>query len=143
MSKSEEFYAILSGIEERVQSLENSFERIVIDVSAKIAQKILNREIENKSIIESTLKNSVGKILGAAGIVVRLHPADYELLNEGDFIVTLNNSFNKLKFETDDTIERGGGLIETEIGNVDARISTQLNEIITALENSLNENQGT
>jgi flagellar assembly protein FliH len=110
MSKSEEFYAILSGIEERVQSLENSFERIVIDVSAKIAQKILNREIENKSIIESTLKNSVGKILGAAGIVVRLHPADYELLNEGDFIVTLNNSFNKLKFETDDTIERGGGL---------------------------------
>jgi len=142
MSKSEEFYAILSGIEERLQSLENSFEKIVIEVSAKIAQKILNREIENKSIIENTLRNSIGKILGATGIVVRLHPADYDLLNEGDFIVTLNNSFNKLKFETDDTIERGGGLIETEIGNVDARISTQLNEIITALENSLNANQG-
>ncbi len=142
MSKSEEFYAILSGIEERVQSLENSFERIVIEVSAKIAQKILNREIENKSIIENTLRNSIGKILGATGIVVRLHPVDYDLLNEGDFIVTLNNSFNKLKFETDDSIERGGGLIETEIGSVDARISTQLNEIVTALENSLNENQG-
>jgi len=142
MSKSEEFYAILSGIEERVQALENSFEKIVIEVSAKIAQKILNREIENKSIIENTLRNSIGKILGATGIIVRLHPADYDLLNEGDFIVTLNNSFNKLKFETDDTIERGGGIIETEIGNVDARISTQLNEIINALENSLNSNNG-
>ncbi|HPN36886.1 MAG TPA: FliH/SctL family protein [Melioribacteraceae bacterium] len=142
MSKSEEFYAILSGIEERVQSLENSFEKIVIDVSSKIAQKIINREIENKSIIENTLRNSIGKVLGATGIVVRLHPADYDLLNEGDFIVTLNNSFNKLKFETDDSIERGGGLIETEIGSVDARISTQLNEILSALENSLNENLG-
>jgi flagellar biosynthesis/type III secretory pathway protein FliH len=40
-------------------------------------------------------------------------------------------------------LKEGADYIETEIGNVDARISTQLNEIITALENSLNENQGT
>lgn len=141
MSKSEEFYAILSGIEERIQSLENSFEKIVIELAGKIAQRILNREIEKKSIIESTLRNSIGKILGATGVVIRLHPDDYNLLNEGDFIVSLNNSFSKLKFETDDAIERGGGLIETEIGNVDARVSTQLNEILNALENSLNENK--
>lgn len=142
MSKSEEFYQILSGIEERLQSYEKSFESIVIAVSSKIAQKVLNREIENKSIIESTLRNAIGKVLGAGGIILRLNPADYELLNQGDFIVTLNNSFSKLKFEMDDSIEKGGGIIETEIGSVDARVSTQLEEIIKQLENSLNEDQG-
>jgi len=142
MSKSEEFYQILSGIEERLQSYEKSFESIVIAVSSKIAQKVLNREIENRSIIESTLRNAIGKVLGAGGIILRLNPADYELLNQGDFIVTLNNSFSKLKFEMDDSIEKGGGIIETEIGSVDARVSTQLEEIIKQLENSLNEDQG-
>lgn len=142
MSKSEEFYQILSGIEERLQSYEKSFESIVIAVSSKIAQKILNKEIENKSIIENTLRNAIGKVLGAGGIILRLNPADYELLNQGDFIVTLNNSFSKLKFEMDDSIEKGGGIIETEIGSVDARVSTQLEEIIKQLENSLNDEQG-
>ncbi len=142
LAKSEEFYSILSGIEERLQSYEKSFESIVIAVSGKIAQKILNREIENKSIIESTLKNAVGKVLGANGIVLRINPSDYDLLNEGNFIVSLNNSFNKLKFESDDSVEKGGGLIETEIGNVDARISSQLDEIIKQLENSLNNEIG-
>ncbi len=142
MSKSEEFYQILSGIEERLQSYEKSFESIVIAVSSKIAQKILNREIENKSIVENTLRNAIGKVLGAGGIILRLNPADYELLNQGDFIVTLNNSFSKLKFEMDESIEKGGGMIETEIGSVDARVSTQLEEIIKQLENSLNDDQG-
>ncbi|MHB9041598.1 MAG: FliH/SctL family protein [Melioribacteraceae bacterium] len=34
-------------------------------------------------------------------------------------------------------MELGGCLIETEIGNVDARISTQLNEMQRQLEDSL------
>jgi len=139
LSKSEEFYSILSGIEERVQSYERSFETIVIAVSAKIAEKIIDREIEHKSIIESTLRNSIGKVLGATGIIIKINPSDYALLNEGDFLVTLNNNFKKLTFEVDEAVEKGGGLIETEIGSVDARINTQLEVIIKQLENSIKE----
>jgi flagellar biosynthesis/type III secretory pathway protein FliH len=48
---------------------------------------------------------------------------------------------NHIKFEIDDNIEIGGCLIETEIGNLDARISSQLNEISKALENVIIKNE--
>jgi flagellar assembly protein FliH len=47
------------------------------------------------------------------------------------------SSFNKIKIEPDACIEQGGCLIETEIGSVDARISTQLSEMQKQLEDSL------
>ncbi|MBZ0199159.1 MAG: hypothetical protein K8H86_04775 [Ignavibacteriaceae bacterium] len=45
-----------------------------------------------------------------------------------------------MKFEPDDTLDMGGCFIETEIGNVDARLSTQINEIKKQLELTLDSN---
>ena len=41
----------------------------------------------------------------------------------------MDDSFARIKFEPDERIDKGGCFVETEIGNVDARISTQLNEL--------------
>jgi flagellar biosynthesis/type III secretory pathway protein FliH len=39
----------------------------------------------------------------------------------------------EIMIETDDTVERGGCIIESASGNIDARIATQLAQIETAL----------
>jgi flagellar biosynthesis/type III secretory pathway protein FliH len=46
----------------------------------------------------------------------------------------MKDSFSKIKFEQDDRIELGGCFIESEIGNADGRISSQLNELKRKLE---------
>jgi flagellar assembly protein FliH len=52
-----------------------------------------------------------------------------------------NNSYSNLKFESDDRIDVGGCFVESEIGNVDARISSQLNELKTLLkQTAISEN---
>lgn len=140
ISKSEEFYNILSSFEEKLVSYEVSFDKIIIQVSTMIAKKILQYELESKSIIESTLKNAVKKVLGANEVIIQINPADYQALKEDSKNNSFESSFSKIKFEQNDRIERGGCLIETDIGNVDARISSQLSEITKQLENKLFNN---
>ena len=54
-------------------SYETSFDEIVIKVATKIAEKILHRDIENKAIIQNTLRSAVKKILGANEIMIKIN----------------------------------------------------------------------
>ncbi len=44
----------------------------------------------------------------------------------------------QIKFEKDERIEQGGCFIESEIGNADGRISSQLNELKRKFETAIN-----
>jgi len=70
--------------------------------------------------------------------VIRLNPADYEsIVNDGK-TYQLKDTFSKIKFEQDERIEIGGCLVESEIGNADGRISSQLNELRRKLDSDNN-----
>ncbi len=140
LKQSEEFYNIISTFEETIGKYHSDFHKLVINVSQKIAEKILKRELKYKSIIEEVLNNSLHKIIGANEIVVKLHSLDFNRLNKNDKIKIMTQGMNHIKFEIDDNIDIGGCLIETEIGNLDAQINSQLNEISNALENEIVKN---
>lgn len=139
--QSEEYYKILSSFEKKITDYETEFNEIVAKVSIKIAEQILHRELKEQSTIVSVLKASLSKILGANKIMIKVNPKDFDLLNTNDVVNTLNTGLAKIKIEMDNNIEIGGCVIETEIGNVDGRISTQINEIKKRFENMLNNNE--
>jgi len=141
LKQSEEFYNIISTFEETLNKYNKDFNKLVINVSQKIAEKILERELENKTIIDEVLQKSVHKIIGANEVIVKLHSKDFETLNKNDKIKIMTQGMNHIKFEIDDNIDIGGCLIETEIGNLDAQINSQINEISKALENALIKNE--
>ena len=93
-----------------------------------------------KSISSSVLKNSLQKVIGANQVIIKLNPIDYNSITTSEFIPEIESSFNKIKFEEDSKIELGGCIINTELGNVDAKISNMINELIRKLENSVEQN---
>ena len=123
---------------------EQDYDKIVLQVSFLIAESILKKELEKDSIIFEVLKEAISKIVGANEVVVKLNPSDYEMLNEAHQKI-YSETFKKIKYEATEGIERGGCLIESEIGNVDARMSSRINELKKHLENNLypqfNENE--
>lgn len=133
--KTESFYKILSEFEQKLISYEQSFDKIVIGVSAEIAERILHREISNKTIIQNTLKDAVKKILGANEIIIKINPEDLKFISLDGTQKELERQFSKIRFEQDENVDVGGCLIKSEIGNVDGRVSTQLDEISKQLEN--------
>jgi flagellar assembly protein FliH len=130
IKKVDEFNKILSSVDVKISGYEREFEELVIQLSFEIAQKVARREIQKDSIIEDVLKDSLRKILGANSVIIKIHPEDYKILNEdNNKSLVFDESFSKIKFEQDDRIEQGGCVVETEIGNVDARIISQFNEL--------------
>jgi flagellar assembly protein FliH len=130
IKKVDEFNKILSSVDEKISGYEREFEDLVVQLSFEIAQKITRREIQKDSVIEGVLKDSLRKILGANSVIIKIHPEDYKILNEdNNKNLFFDESFSKIKFEQDDRIEQGGCVVETEIGNVDARIISQFNEL--------------
>jgi len=139
LSRIEYFQNIISSIDKQLISQNNEFEHLVISLSIMISEKIIKREIEQVSIISENLREAVKKVLGANNLIVKVNPTDYNEIIKESKSMLLEDTFSKVQFEEVIRIERGGCFIETEIGNVDARISSQFSEIKKCLESSLKE----
>lgn len=134
LERYEKLHQIFSDFDNKVLSYDASFEKLVLDAACLVAEKIVKGKIEHKTIIRAVLHDSLKRVLGANEIMVRLNPSDYdELFGKGEDLA-LDDSFAKIKFEKDDRIEAGGCLVETEVGNVDARISSQFDELKKVFE---------
>lgn len=135
--KTEEYYNILSSFEEKLLEYEGSFDEIIIKLAGKIAEKIVQREISERSTVESIIRASLKKIMGANEVAIKINPQDYELLDKENKLKVFDQAFTRVKFEINEQISVGGCFIETDIGNVDARISTQLEEMQKQLDATL------
>jgi len=127
------YESLIFSIDEQLNEYREAFDKIVIDTTFLIASKVIQKSIYDSPIITDTIREAIRKVIGANNIVLRLSPSDKALIQETDVDFFDNNSYSNLKFEVDDRIDAGGCLVESEIGNVDARISSQLNELKKAL----------
>jgi type III secretion protein L len=104
-------------------------------LAVRIAEKILGRELALKP---DAVVDVVAQALAHAGeprdVQVRLNPADLEAVERGKpRLMERVRSARALTFRGDDAVPRGGCIVETELGAVDARLSTQLEMIERAL----------
>ena len=133
--KYEKLNSMISELDEKMKQYEKLFANKVMDFSFFIAEKILHREIKNESIIKNSISDSVKKVIGANSVIIKLNPDEIETMSKENEQLLNNSSFSKISFESDERVEIGGCIVKTEIGSVDARISSQLNEIKKILDN--------
>jgi flagellar assembly protein FliH len=130
----DEFNNILQEIQNQLNNYDKIFEPLVLETAIAIAKKVIKKEIDENSIIEENLSEALKKIYGANNIIIKINQEDYELIiNRTDLRDKIEN-FNKIQFEIDNALQRGDCIVETELGNVDARITTQIEEIISNLQ---------
>ena len=111
-------------------------EKEVVSLAMGIATKIVRHEITiNKNVILNVLKQALKKIVDYDKIKIRVNPSDLQ------FLKTQNHQFSHLidnmgsiVFEEDETILTGGCLIETNSGDIDARIDKQLEAVEEAFK---------
>ncbi len=138
LNQSKDFYSIISVFEDQMKTYENEYHKLVFKVSEKIVEKILKEKLENSSVVEKILEENLRKIIGANNIVIKLNPKDHEIIEKSSKEYFASSGISKIRFQSNDNIQIGGCFIESEIGNLDARIETQVSEILRALENHFN-----
>ncbi len=119
-----------STIQKRNEVLEEA-EKQIVDIIVAIARKVVKTVTEShKNIIVEQVYDAIGKLKGRAEITIRINVEDLMMTtkHKKDFIQMIEGVEN-VKILEDNSIERGGCIITTDFGSVDARISSQLSEL--------------
>jgi flagellar assembly protein FliH len=106
---------------------------MVVNVALAMAKKILHKEIENNSPLIENITQVSQKMLGANYLLIKANPEEMQAIRDNSNSLFAESNFSKVKFEEDPRIDRGGFIIESDIGNIDGQISSQLNEIKKAI----------
>lgn len=131
----------LSQVTEKLLHLERLKEKFydqaepeVVKLVMSIAEKVIGRVAsENSELIKNIVHQALEKSIGDR-ITVRMNPDDYKVLiaGEHEFKDVIDRT-KRLLFREDETIAKGGCVVETEVGTIDAQIETQLEAIRKAL----------
>ena len=120
----------LNKINELILSIEKSFEAKVTDVESLLkdaifsgVNRILGDSLVNDDVRIEMIRNVVKSISTTQPYTLRLSEYDYNLLNNQD-----NNikKFNSKSIISDDRVELGGCIVDTEKGIFDGRLEVQL-----------------
>lgn len=132
----------LAKVTEKLLELERLRERFyegvepeVIKLAMSIAEKVIGKlAAENQDMIKIVVRQALERTLGDR-IVIRLNPEDHRaMMAEGcDFRESLDRT-KRLTFREDESISRGGCIVESEVGTIDAQLELQLDAIRKALE---------
>ena len=106
-------------------------EKEVVELALAIAQKIICREIAtDKETVVCVAKEALAKVDDPGKIKIKMNPSDLQFINETKYQLTsLIDDVNNISFEAEANIQSGGCIIETEVGEIDARIEKQLQAV--------------
>ena len=115
-------------------------EQEIVKLAMTIARKIVCNEIcVNKNAVVNVVKEAVKKVEGSERVKVKLSIKDFQFIkSEKPAIIDKITNIENVGFEMDESISDGGCIIETESGDVDARIEKQFQAVEEAFE-SLNK----
>jgi flagellar assembly protein FliH len=131
--------SIVKEISQLKKSILENAEPQIIQLSLAIAERVIHLEVTtNREVIRGVLKEAIKKISDRENMKIRVHPQDYRYMLEikSDFLHGFDGIKN-IVFEEDEAILRGGAIIETLCGEVDARLDQQYDEIKTLMTSSI------
>jgi flagellar assembly protein FliH len=118
------------AMDKRAEILQET-EAQVVELVLLVAKKVVKVISENqKSVVIQNISQALRKLKTKSDVIVRVNLADLQLATEHvkDFVQMTENA-KKMQIVEDSTVDRGGCVIETDFGEIDARIASQLNEL--------------
>jgi flagellar assembly protein FliH len=134
--------ALGSGLEQisclRKSLLTKSKEDMVKLIMAVVKQVIHTDVEEKEGIIVKTVLKTLEAAVQADKYYIRVHPEDLKIVTENEplFLAGMKGLQN-IYFLADETVSRGGCLAESQAGEVDATIDSQLKEIYEHLRKEI------
>jgi type III secretion system HrpE/YscL family protein len=130
-----QFVEKLVELERKREQFFSSVEPEIVRLCLAAAEKVIGQiAAENPEVVRHVVRQALERSLGDR-IMVRLNPEDHKAVtDEGYEFRDVLDRTKRIMFKEDDTIQKGGCVVETEVGTIDAQLETQLEAIRKALE---------
>ncbi len=107
-------------------------EREVVELSLAIAGKVVQREVSlDRDLLLAMARVALDRLADIATASIRLHPDDYAgvMAGRGPAGATTHG----VAIVIDQSVRRGGCVVQSEFGSVDIGVETQIDELAQAL----------
>lgn len=131
----ERTHKILEAVMARREEILSETEQQIVELVVLMTRKVIKIISENqKSVVMANVLQALKKVKGRGDVTLRVNLADVKLTTEHiqDFIKQVEN-INGITVLEDSTVDKGGCVVETDFGAIDARISSQLTELETKI----------
>jgi flagellar assembly protein FliH len=122
---------LLRQLRESSDAWRRSREEGLVHLARKIAERIVRRQLErDPHITLEWAREALELVAGSRHVQIRLNPCDHAVL--GEHVAQLAGRLRlpgKLEVMGDATIEAGGCVVQTEHGELDQQLTTQLDRL--------------
>lgn len=124
-------HKILEAVLNRREQILNETEEQIIQLVLLMTRKVVKVMSENqKSVVMANVLSALKKVKARGDVTIRVNLEDVKLTTEHikDFTEQVE-SVSGITVVEDSSVEKGGCIVETDFGAIDARISSQLSEL--------------
>jgi flagellar assembly protein FliH len=125
---------ISKTIERRNEVIEES-EAQLVQLVLQIAKKVIKVISENqRNVVINNVVQALRKLKSKADVIIRVNINDLKTTTEHTKeLMSRMERVNNVTVMEDSSVDPGGAIIETDFGQIDARINSQLREIEEAI----------
>ena len=124
--------ALLDAFDAQFDNLDAQIAQAVTNTAVQLARQVLRAEIAQRpELVAKVAAEAVHAVmLSARHIFVRVHPDDLPLVADG-----AQEALNArgARLQADESIERGGVLVQSDVGAIDARLAARWSAAAAAL----------
>ncbi len=127
---------VLSQVLKERELLLRSIEPEVAKLAVRIAEKIIKYQVDlDQEAVVSMIRAALDTVKQREEVIIKVNQEDYYYAKEKrDVFASMVEGLKTLDIVVDSGVDRGGCIIETNLGNVDARISTQIHTLELAFD---------
>ncbi len=131
----ETLLAMLKELSSRRESLIKEAEHDLLELSVRIAERVVRRELTaDRSAAVRAVAEAVAMTADRSRVRVLVNPADLAALKAArEDLARTVAGLGEIEIASDESVERGGCVVRTDGGEVDARVGTQLERIAKLL----------
>jgi flagellar assembly protein FliH len=127
----ERLQTVLERARSRREEILVETEGQIVDLALLIARKVVKIISETQAeVVKANVTEALRKIKGRGDIIIRVNMGDLKLATEHlNSVIQKIEGAGGIQLAEDSTVDPGGCIIETDFGEIDARISSQLAEL--------------
>jgi len=138
---------IEASVRSRLEAVERALDQVFLDWEARIlelsmaiARRIVGKacEVPGEAAVHVS-RMALRKLGSEAKVVVRCHPADVTALERDKELWGGSRGGRRVALEPDESVGRGGIVLETDTGTIDARIPRLTENVEKALAGAIEE----
>jgi flagellar assembly protein FliH len=130
--------ALLDEISQLRSRLGKQYEKEILDLVYAIANKIIHTELSIKeTVVKDTILSALELTAEKRNMTLKINPDDFDYVEKiRPELFSRYTNIKSLMITPDPAISRGGCLLETPGGDIDASIETQLESIHQSLKDA-------